>query len=254
MMRMILTADPTAMGRWVAQHAANDLRQAIASKGSANIVVATGASQFEVLGHLVKEPDIDWSAVQGFHLDEYVGLSSDHGASFCRYLQERFVDKVGLSDFHFLRGNQDPTETIRTVGGLIAKTQIDVALVGIGENGHLAFNDPPADFETESPYIIVELDEPCRLQQVGEGWFASLADVPTHAISMSIKQIMKAAKIYCSVPDERKAKAVQATIEGPISPDVPASILRNHQATTLVIDQAAASKLSSQSLRQLESV
>lgn len=253
-MRTILTTDAKAMGKWVAEHAAEDLRQSIADNGEANIVIATGASQFEVLGALVQQPGIDWSRVTGFHLDEYVGLSSEHGASFCRYLKERFVDHVELADFHYLRGDQDPSEVIQTVGGLIAKTRIDLALVGIGENGHLAFNDPPANFDTEDPYIIVELDEPCRMQQVGEGWFASLSDVPTHAISMTVKQILKANRIYCSVPDERKATAVRATIVDPVSPDIPASILRQHDHCTLVIDEAAASELTDEVRAQTESV
>lgn len=253
-MRTILTADRESMGRWVAEHAAADLRRAISENGTANIVVATGASQFEVLDQLVKQPDIDWSAVHGFHLDEYVGLSSDHGASFCRYLKERFVDHVNLADFQYLRGDEDPQATIARVGDLIANKRIDLALVGIGENGHLAFNDPPADFETQEPYIVVELDEPCRLQQVGEGWFDSLDDVPTHAISMTVRQILKAATIYCSVPDERKAAAVRATLEGPITPEVPASILREHEAATLIIDQPAASQLSPSTTSQLERV
>ncbi len=252
-MRTILTADTTEMGRWVAEHAAADLRQAIADHGQANMVVATGASQFEVLENLVRQPGIDWSAVHGFHLDEYVGLSSDHEASFCRYLQQRFVDHVPLADFQFLRGDQDPIETISRIGGLIRSARIDVALVGIGENGHLAFNDPPADFDTEEPYLLVQLDEACRMQQVGEGWFASLEDVPTHAISMSVQQIMKALRIYCSVPDERKAAAVRDTLEGEITPEVPASILRKHDSATLVIDKAAASKLAPETLSNLES-
>src|SRR6056297_133507 len=188
-MRTILTPDTETMGRWVAKHAAADLREAIEQHDNANLIVATGASQFQVLANLVKEPDVDWSKVTGFHLDEYVGLDNTHGASFCRYLKERFVDQVPLADFHYLQGDADPKETIAQVGKLVAQRRVDLALVGIGENGHLAFNDPPADFETEEPYIIVELDEPCRLQQVGEGWFDSLADVPTQAISMSVRQI-----------------------------------------------------------------
>ncbi len=253
-MRTILTADAAAMGRWVAKHAAADLRQAITDHGNANLIVATGASQFEVLGQLIQQPDIDWSLVHGFHLDEYVGLASDHGASFCGYLKERFVDQVDLASFEYLRGDQNPEETIARVGGMLASTRIDLALVGIGENGHLAFNDPPADFQTEEPYIVVELDEPCRMQQVGEGWFDSLEDVPTHAISMSVRQIMKAAKIYCSVPDERKAAAVRDTLEGPVTADVPASILREHAAATLVVDEAAASLLNATTQSQLERV
>ena len=253
-MQNILTADANAMGRWVAEHAAQDLRNAISNNGTASIVVATGASQFAVLENLVQQPDIDWSVVHGFHLDEYVGLSMDHPASFCKYLKERFVDHVGLADFQYLHGDQDPSETIKRVGKLLLATSIDLALVGIGENGHLAFNDPPADFETREPYLLVELDEPCRQQQVGEGWFASLADVPTHAISMSVSQIMTAKKIYCSVPDARKADAVCRTLEEPISPEIPASILRNHEQAILVIDQAAASELSQASRQALESV
>jgi glucosamine-6-phosphate deaminase len=253
-MRTILTANRDGMGSWVAQQAAADLRSAIAANGSASLVVATGASQFEVLGNLVKQPDIDWSVVYGFHLDEYIGISSDHGASFCKYLQERFVDHVNLAGFEFLRGDEDPNETIARASERIAKARIDLALVGIGENSHLAFNDPPADFECDEPYIIVELDEKCRMQQVGEGWFASMAEVPTHAISMSVRQILRAAKIYCSVPDSQKADAVAATLEGPITPDVPASILRQHDAATLIIDQASASKLSETTLGELEAV
>ena len=158
-------------------------------------------------------------------------------------MKERFADQVPLAGFHYLQGDADPNQTITKIGSLLNETKIDVAMVGIGENGHLAFNDPPADFETEEPYLIVELDEPCRMQQVGEGWFAGLSDVPTHAISMSVRQILKSQKIYCSVPDERKAEAVRATLEDEISPNVPASILRDHEGTTLVIDAAAASKL-----------
>lgn len=253
-MRTILTSNAKEMGQWVSHQAAADLRQAIADQGSATLVVATGASQFAVLEHLVQEPSIDWSVVRGFHLDEYVGLSPDHPASFCKYLKERFVDHVALADFQYLRGDHDPTETIDRVGKLLNSTAIDLALVGIGENGHLAFNDPPADFETRQPYLIVELDLPCRQQQVGEGWFGSIDDVPTHAISMSVNQIISAKRIYCSVPDERKAEAVRRTLEDPISPEIPASILRNHKHATLVIDQAAASKLSETSLKTLESV
>src|SRR6056297_723489 len=159
------------MGQYAAEHAAQDLRDAIEREGAVYLIVATGASQFEVLSQLVEQPDIDWSRVYGFHLDEYIGIDSDHPASFCKYLRERFVDKVPLASFHYLRGDAEADEIIRIASERIASVQIDVALVGIGENGHLAFNDPPADFETESPYIKVELDQECRQQQVGEGWF-----------------------------------------------------------------------------------
>lgn len=253
-MQHILTPNANEMGRYVARQAADDLRRAISDQGTASMVVATGASQFAVLENLVRQPDIDWSSVHGFHLDEYVGVSPEHPASFCGYLKERFVDLVDLADFQFLRGDADPAETVDRVGKLLSATTIDVALVGIGENGHLAFNDPPADFDTREPYLIVQLDQPCREQQVGEGWFDSLDDVPTHAISMSVTQIMAAKRIYCSVPDARKADAVRRTLEEPISPQVPASILRNHPDAILVIDEAAASELSEPTRQTLESV
>ena len=242
-MKTIVTPSASEMGRYAAEHAAIDLRGAIERNGTASLIVATGASQFEVLAHLVRQEGIDWSRVHGFHLDEYIGIGRDHPASFCRYLQERFVDRVPLASFHYLSGDTDAAETVRIASAKIAATTIDVALVGIGENGHLAFNDPPADFETETPYLIVELDHECRMQQVGEGWFASLDHVPTHAISMSVRQILKTKSIYCSVPDQRKAGAVRDTLCGPVTPDVPASILKEHPATTLIIDEAAASEL-----------
>lgn len=242
-MRTILASEPRSMGEWVAKRAAADLRAAIEARGHAYLIVATGASQFEVLSALVSHTEVDWSCVTGFHLDEYVGLSPDHPASFCRYLEERFVSRVPLAEFHWLRGDEDPRQTIGRVGERLTRVDVDVALVGIGENGHLAFNDPPADFDTHEPYLIVELDEACRQQQVGEGWFDSLDDVPRQAISMSVRQILLAKKIYCSVPDERKSTAVRDTLEGPITPDVPASILQTHAATCLVVDPPAASKL-----------
>ncbi len=243
-MRVILTPDRAVMGAWVAQRAAADLCAAIQANSHARLVIATGASQFEVLDALAARDDVDWSSVTGFHLDEYIGISQQHPASFCRYLRERFVSKVPLHQFHFLDGQADPAVTIAAVGTQLTQAPIDVALVGIGENGHLAFNDPPADFQTDSPYLIVELDEKCRAQQVGEGWFANLDDVPKQAISMSIRQIMRSRTIYCSVPDERKAAAVRDTLQGPVTPDVPASILQQHENATLIIDQAAATQLS----------
>jgi glucosamine-6-phosphate deaminase len=242
-METVLTADASAMGRYAATHAAEHLRNAIAAKGSAAIIVATGASQFEVLDHLVQQPGIDWTKVHGFHLDEYVGLDDSHPASFCRYLKERFVERVPLASFHYLDGSQDAKSVVKAAAEAISQVEIDVAMVGIGENAHLAFNDPPADFETTDPYLIVELDEACRRQQVGEGWFASLDEVPTQAISMSVQQILKSKAIYCSVPDARKAEAVKRTLCDPIDPSVPASILRQHAGTTLVIDEPAASQL-----------
>jgi glucosamine-6-phosphate deaminase len=246
-MQVILTENRAELGPWVARAAAARLRAAIQAHGKATMVVATGASQFEVLGALVQQPDLDWSRVHGFHLDEYLGLAPDHPASFCHYLQTRFVSQVPLASFHFLVGNQPPDRLLQDANQALAGRRVDVALVGIGENGHLAFNDPPANFDCQDPYLIVPLDEMCRRQQVGEGWFASLADVPTQAISMSVRQILGAETIFCSVPGPQKAVAVRATLEDPISPWVPASILRTHDNTWLVVDEASAQLLSLES-------
>ena len=232
------------MGRQAAADGAVFLRDAIANRGEANLIVATGASQFSVLEALVQEPDIDWTKVTGFHLDEYLGLAMDHPASFRGYLKKRFVDQVNLQAFHYIDGQVTPIENeIQRLNEQIVAKTIDVAFVGIGENGHLAFNDPPADFETEEPYIVVQLDEACRRQQLGEGWFPTFEDVPQQAVSMSVRQILKSNAIVCSVPDERKAAAVKNTVQGPVQPTVPASILQQHPQTTLYLDKAAASLL-----------
>src|SRR5262249_25433603 len=163
-----------------------------------------GTSQFEFLEVLTRTPGIDWKQVEMFHLDEYAGLPESHPASFRKYLRERLVEKTGMPRYHLLAGDVDPQSVIQEVGRELASAPIDVALVGIGENGHLAFNDPPADFEIEDPYLLVTLDEACRKQQVGEGWFRSMDEVPRQAISMSIKQIMKAKEVIVSVDGERK--------------------------------------------------
>ena len=229
-----------------AQDAEKKIKDSVKKKGSANIILATGASQFETLKNLVSAEGIDWSKVVMFHLDEYVGMSDQHPASFRKYLKERFVDKVGSSKaVHFIKGDaEDTEEECKRLNEIIKKHPIDVALVGIGENGHLAFNDPPADFDTEEPYIVVELDEACRRQQMGEGWFETFEDVPKKAISMSIKQILKSGSIICSVPDKRKAKAVQECLEGDVSNIHPASILQTHQNCTVYLDRDSASLLS----------
>ncbi len=233
------------MGQAAAEAGALKIREAIAERGEARIIVATGASQFTVLEALVKEPDIDWTKVTGFHLDEYLGLPMSHPASFRGYLKERFVDKVPLKAFHYLDGEGDAPAECDRVGKLLQEAPIDVTFCGIGENGHLAFNDPPADFDTLTPYLIVNLDDACRKQQLGEGWFPTFDDVPSQAISMSIQQILKSKTIICSVPDERKSLAVQGSVEGPVTPDVPASILQTHGDTTLFLDTEAARKLQS---------
>jgi len=231
-------------GIFAADLAAQIIQQATHESDEVNIILATGASQFAMLSRLV-EKDIQWAKVNVFHLDEYVGMPETHPASFRRYLRERFVEKVpALKQFIPVNGDApDAAEECRRLAGLIGGKSIALACIGIGENGHIAFNDPPADFETERPYIVVELDEVCRRQQVGEGWFASLAEVPTRALSMSVKQLLRSDELICIVPQSRKAKAVQAAVEGPITPMVPASILRTHPNVTLYLDAESSSLL-----------
>jgi len=233
------------LGRAAAEDAARIIRQAISKRGRAYLIAATGASQFEFLDALVRYPDIDWSKITFFHLDEYVGLPESHPASFRKYLKERIVNLVHPGVFNFVDGEApDAASECRRVGDLISSCTIDVAFVGIGENGHLAFNDPPANFITEEPYIVVQLDEACRRQQLGEGWFSSLEQVPRTAISMSIRQILKSANILCIVPDKRKAKAVKDSLEGEVGPSHPASVLQQHPRTTIYLDPDSASLLS----------
>ena len=236
-----------SLGRAAAERAAVSLRNAIQNSGRARIIAATGASQFEFLDALTAMPGIEWPRVEMFHLDEYIGLPPTHPASFRKYLLERLIHKTGITKYHFLDGHADILEIVRKVAAELKAAPIDIAFVGIGENGHLAFNDPPADFQTEEPYIIVDLDEPCRRQQVGEGWFAFLSEVPTRAISMTVQQILKAKEILVVAPDARKAQAVKSCLEGEISPMVPASILRKHANTTIFLDRLSSALLSPQS-------
>src|SRR6185312_13798064 len=244
-MNVKIMPDKTSMGKAAAAAGAEHIRRALAERGAANIIVATGASQFEMLAAMVAESNINWNHVTGFHLDEYVGLPISHPASFRGYLWQRFVSKLPQPPraFHFLDGERDPHAECQRVAEIIRRHPIDVAFVGIGENGHLAFNDPPADFETEEPYLIVQLDDACRRQQLGEGWFPTFDDVPKQAISMSVRQIMKSGAIICTVPDERKAEAVRNSVEGQMTTQVPASILQRHERCALYLDKPAASLL-----------
>jgi glucosamine-6-phosphate deaminase len=253
-MQIKIAESRAAMGRYVAEIAAAHLRDVLSKQAEANLIVATGSSQFEVLDSLVQMPNIDWARVNGFHLDEYLGLPCTHSASFCGYLKQRFVDQVPLRSFLYLDGTLPPEELIQRASESLGGKRIDLLLCGIGENGHLAFNDPPADFETKAVYNIVELDEACRRQQVGEGWFDTLDQVPTQAISMTIHQILQAERILCSVPDRRKAEAVKQTLEGSITSDVPASALSHHKATTLILDSTSSCLLSEQTLALSERV
>ena len=243
-MNKTILEDPKMIGEASGNEAADKIKLAIAEKSVANIILATGTSQFETLQQLLKDKEIDWSCVNMFHLDEYIGLPITHKASFRKYLIERFINHVPtLRAAHLIDGEADPIGECERLGALIQQHPIDVCLCGIGENGHLAFNDPPADFNTTAPYIVVELDEACRKQQWGEGWFPTLEDVPKQAISMSVHQIMQSAHIICTVPDERKARAVKDCLENPVSNLYPASILQQHPSCSLYLDKSAASLL-----------
>ncbi len=226
-----------------AAEAATVIRNAIRDHGSARIIAATGASQFEFLDELTKATEIHWESVELFHLDEYIGIPATHPASFRKYLLDRLINKVGVVRHHLLDGEGDLPNVLAHASAEILKSPIDVAFVGIGENGHLAFNDPPADFQTEDSYIVVELDEACRRQQLGEGWFQTLEDVPKRAISMTVRQILKSKEIICVVPDPRKATAVARCLQGDISPLAPASILRTHANTTIYLDKDSSALL-----------
>ena len=241
---MKIHVDSTAeqMGNRAAQETARRIRAAVQANGVCRILLSTGASQFEMLDALTKMEDIPWNQVVMFHLDEYVGMPMTHPASFRKYLKERFIDKVHPGAYFFVNGEGDIQKNIETLTQEIRKAPIDVALVGIGENGHIAFNDPPADFETHEAYIVVNLDERCKKQQLGEGWFATMADVPNQAISMTVYQIMQSKAILSVVPGLRKAQAIQNTLEAPqVTNRIPATKLREHSDWELFLDSESAS-------------
>lgn len=241
---MKIHVDSTAeqMGNRAAQETARRIRAAVQANGVCRILLSTGASQFEMLDALTRMEDIPWNQVVMFHLDEYVGMPMTHPASFRKYLKERFIDKVHPGAYFFVNGEGDIQKNIETLTQEIRKAPIDVALVGIGENGHIAFNDPPADFETHEAYIVVNLDERCKKQQLGEGWFATMADVPNQAISMTVYQIMQSRAILSVVPGLRKAQAIQNTLEAPqVTNRIPATKLREHSDWELFLDSDSAS-------------
>lgn len=244
-MRIKVFRDKRSLSQAAGDQAANAIRRAITEHGHARIVAATAASQIAFLDALANFSGIDWARVEAFHLDEYIGLPVTHPGSFRKMLLEQLIEKTGIVTYHLLDGDaDDPAAVAHQVGEELASAPIDIAFLGIGENGHIAFNDPPADFEIDDPYIIVNLDEACRQQQVGEAWFANLSQVPKQALSMSVRQILKAKEILAVVPDERKARAVKACFEGEIGPMVPASILRTHPNATAYLDRDSASRLS----------
>lgn len=241
-MRIVRRPSKEQLALDAALDGAERIRQALHRKGHATIVVATGMSQAAMLSHLAEE-NLDWGRVTVFHLDEYIGIRATHPASFRKYLQERFVSKVKPKVFHAIQGEKEPIAEVKRLNKLLDDVEVDVAFIGIGENGHLAFNDPPANVDTDLPYILVRLDEACRRQQVGEGWFKTVKEVPPTAITMSVRQILKAQHIVCTVPDARKAKAVQAAMEGEITPRMPASYLQDHPRAYVYVDPDSGSLL-----------
>jgi glucosamine-6-phosphate deaminase len=242
-MNVKVFSNKRSLGEAAADQAAAAICNAIRDRGRARIVAATAASQAEFLEHLTATEGIDWRLVEAFHLDEYIGLSITHPGSFRKMLLEQLVNKTGIIHYHLLDGDGDAPAVVRRVSQAIASAPIDIMFLGIGENAHLAFNDPPADFETEEPYLIVNLDEACRRQQVGEAWFTDISQVPKRAISMSVRQILKAKELLAVAPDSRKAQAVKACVEGEISPMAPASILRTHLNATVYLDTNSAALL-----------
>ena len=246
-MNIKVAKNPVELGKEAATYAASIINEAISKKGKARIALSTGASQFETLKELTKV-DVDWSKVEMFHLDEYIDLSETHPASFRKYLKERFVDLVKLKRVYFVSGEGDIQQNISNLSYEIMKGPIDLGLIGIGENAHIAFNDPPADFDTKEAYIIVKLDEECRKQQVGEGWFHDIKEVPKQAISMSVHQIMQCEVIISCVPNKRKAKAIKETLESDVNNLVPATILKNHPDCTLFLDVNSASEVNKEQI------
>ena len=238
-MRVTVARDPAMLGRLAAKEAADAINDAIRAQGSARIVLSTGASQFDTLSALVKEK-VDWSKVEMFHLDEYVGLPETHPASFRKYLKERFTNRVPLKSAYFVDGTP---EGIAALTKELHSAPIDLGLIGIGENGHIAFNDPPADFDTDKAYIIVTLDERCRRQQVGEGWFESVSEVPEQAVSMTVHEIMRCRKIISCVPYPVKAEAVARTLMNPLTNKVPATMLKEHDDFSMYLDRDSAANV-----------
>ncbi|NMA95724.1 MAG: glucosamine-6-phosphate deaminase [Clostridiales bacterium] len=248
-MKIRVFETPEELGRNAAEFSADIINKAIEEKGFARIVLSTGASQFDTINSLL-EMDIDWGKVEMFHLDEYIGLPETHPASFRKYLKERFTSKINLKKAYFVDGEGDIKAHIKELNSNVTKSPIDLGLIGIGENAHVAFNDPPADFETKEPFIIVKLDDVCKNQQVGEGWFDTIDDVPDEAISMSVHQIMQCKTIVSCVPYEVKAEAVKNVLDSDVSPDVPATILKTHADYYLYLDKDSAKLVDEDTLKE----
>lgn len=239
-MQIHILENSDQLGLEAAREAANELNSIIQSQGTARIALSTGASQFDFLQHFIKM-NIEWDKIEMFHLDEYIALSEAHPASFRKYLKERFLEHVPVKKYHLVDGEGNAEETVRRLNEEIGKAPIDLALIGIGENAHIAFNDPPADFDKQESYHIVNLNDSCKQQQVGEGWFATLADVPNQAISMSVKQIMRSRRIISCVPRKAKANAIEMTLRQQVNPSCPATMLKKHDNWKLYLDKESAS-------------
>lgn len=241
-MIITISENASALGAAAARLSGARLREAIARNGEARLVLSTGLSQFETLAALLEE-DVDWPKTEIFHLDEYIGIPVTHKASFRKYLQERFVDFIACRKFHSVDTEGDIGRTIADLTNEIRKKPVDVGLIGIGENGHIAFNDPPADFATREAFIVVTLDERCKRQQVGEGWFRSVEEVPGQAVSMTVRQIMQCRTIVSAVPHRVKAEAVHKTLTSGLSNMIPATMLKQHADFHLFLDCDSASQV-----------
>ncbi|CAI6082986.1 6-phosphogluconolactonase [Cohnella sp. JJ-181] len=242
-MRLLVHEDPESLGKRAAEEAADWIGQCVREKGSARIVLSTGASQFEFFKHFL-EQKVDWPSVEMFHLDEYIGLPASHPASFRKYLRERFVSKVALKAAYYVDGEEEPFLELERLERLAEAAPFDLGLIGIGENAHIAFNDPPADFAADAAYKVVALTNECKEQQVREGWFAGLGDVPESAITMTVQRILSCRKIISCVPHPVKADAVGRTLAADApTPDVPASILKLHPDWSLHLDSGSAAGL-----------
>jgi glucosamine-6-phosphate deaminase len=246
-MKISISQTSKELGIHAAEYSAKILNQCIQERGKARLLLSTGKSQFDTLEALVLQ-DIDWSRVEMFHLDEYTDISEEHPASFRKYLKERFLSKAPVGRAHLISGDGDLYEEIRGLTSAIREEPIDLALIGIGENAHIAFNDPPADFDTKEAYRIVALDRKCRQQQVGEGWFSSVDDVPKLAVSMTVHQIMLSRAIVSCVPFAVKADAIKKTMENEVTNQIPATILKTHPQFALFLDQDSASLLAKSSI------
>jgi glucosamine-6-phosphate deaminase len=237
-MRITICEDKHDLGYQAAKLGIARIREAIELNGRATIAVATGLSQISLYSHLANA-DLPWSKVEAYGLNEYVGIDEEHPSSFRSYLRKHFISRIeDLGAYHEVRGDYpNLAKEVDRLNTLINDRPVDVTFLSIGENGHIGLNDPPADFNTRQPFIVVDLDERCRRQQVSEGWFSSLGEVPHQAITMSVRQIIRSKYLICSVPDQRKARAVASCLYDQITPYSPSTLLRTKRECTLFLDR-----------------